>query len=55
MVNNKDFEKSDTEIETYESIEESKLPQEYDVGGFIILDDLNEIELNDPGVQAMFK
>ena len=29
IVNNKDFEKSDTEIETYESIEELKFPQEY--------------------------
>ena len=28
IVNNKDFEKSDTEIETYESIEELKFPQE---------------------------
>ena len=42
IVNNKDFEKSDTEIETYESIEELKFPQEYDDGGIIILDDLNE-------------
>ena len=28
IVNNKDFEKSDTEIETYESIEDLKFPQE---------------------------
>ena len=42
IVNNKGFEKSNTEIETFESIEELKLPQEYDAGGFIILDDLNE-------------
>ena len=55
IVNNKDFEKSDTEIETYESIEELKFPQEYDDGGIIILDDLNEKEMNDPRVQAMFK
>ena len=54
IVNNKDFEKSDTEIETYESIEELKFPQEYD-GGIIILDDLNEKEMNDPRVNAMFK
>ena len=53
-VNNKDFEKSDCEIETYESIEELKFPQEHD-GGIIILDDLNEREMNDPRVQAMFK
>ena len=55
LVNNKDFEKSDTEIETYETIEELKIPQEYDDGGIIILDDLNEKEMNDPRVQAMFK
>ena len=42
LVNNKDFEKSDTETETYESIEELKLPQEYDDGGIIILDDLKK-------------
>ena len=54
IVNNKDFEKSDCEIETYESIEELKFPQEYD-GGIIILDDLNEKEMNDPRVPAMFK
>ena len=55
IVNNKDFIKSDTEKETYESIEELKFPQEYDDGGIIILDDLNEKELNDPRVKAMFK
>ena len=54
IVNNKDFEKSKIEIETYESIEELKFPQEYD-GGIIIIDDLNEKEMNDPRVQAMFK
>ena len=42
IVNNKDCRKSDTEIETYESIEERKFPQEYDDGGIIILDDLNK-------------
>ena len=55
IVGNKDFEKSDTEIETYESIEELKFPQEYDEGGIIILDDLNEKKTNDPRKQAMFK
>ena len=55
VVNNKDFEKSDTKIEFYESIEDLKLPQEYDDGGIIILDHLNEKEMNDPRVQAMFK
>ena len=55
IVNNKDFEKSNTEIETYESIEDLKFPQEYDDGGNIKLDDLNEKEMNDPRVQAMLK
>ena len=55
IVNNKDFQKSDTEIEIYEIIEELKFPQEYDDGVIIILDDLNEKEMNDPRVQAMFK
>ena len=54
IVNNEDFEQSPTEIETYESIEELEFPQEYD-GSIIILDDLNEKEINDPRVQAMFK
>ena len=55
IVKNKDSEKSNTEIETYESTEELKFPQEYDDGGIIILNDLNEKEMNDPRVQAMFK
>ena len=55
VVNSKDFEKSDTEIETYESIEELNFPQEYDDGGTIILDGLSEKEMNDPRIQAMFK
>ena len=55
IVNNKDFEKSGTEIETYESIEKLQFPQEYYDGGIIILDDLNEKEMIDPRVQAMFK
>ena len=42
IVNNKDFEKSNTEKKTYESIEELKYPQEKDDGGIIIIDDLNE-------------
>ena len=48
----KDFEKSDTEIETYDNIEQLRYPQEYEDGGIIILD---EKEMNDPKVQAMFK
>ena len=30
LVSNKDFEKLETEIETYESIEELKFPQRHD-------------------------
>ena len=55
IVNNKNFEKSGTEIETFESIEELKFPQDYEDGCIIILDDFNEKEMNDPRVQAMFK
>ena len=32
-----------------------KYPQEYEIDGRIILDDLNEREMNDPRVQAIFK
>ena len=55
IVDNEDSEKSDTEIETYESIEYIKFPQDHDHGGIIILDNLNEKEMNDPRVQAMIK
>ena len=55
FVNNRDFEKSDIEIETLESIEEIKFPQEYKDGGTNIPDNLNEKEMNDPRVQAAFK
>ena len=55
IVNDKDFSKSNTEIETNESIEELKFPQEYENNGVLILDDLNEKEMNDPRVQAIFK
>ena len=55
IVNNKDFEIPDTEIETYDNIEELKFPQEYNDGGIVILEDLNEKEMNDPRIQAMFK
>ena len=55
VINNKDFQKSDTEIETYESIEDLKFPQEYENNSIIILDDLNQKEMDDPRVQAMFK
>ena len=55
IVDNKDFQKSDTEIETYESIEELKFPQEDEDGGIIILDDHNGKEMIDPRVQAMIE
>ena len=42
IVKNKDFEKTDTETKTYESIEELKFPQEYQDDGIIILDDLKK-------------
>ena len=54
LVNNKDFEKTEIEIQTYESIEEFKFPHEYDGGNFV-LDVLNEKEMNDPRVKRMFK
>ena len=38
-VNNKDFEKSDTEIETYDSIKELEFPQEYETNRIFISDD----------------
>ena len=55
LVNNKDFEKSDIEIETFDNIEELKFPQEYENNNIIILDDLNEKEINNDKIQAMFK
>ena len=55
IVNNKDFQKSDTEIEAFDNIEELKFPQEYENNSIIILDDLNEKEINNEKIQAMFK
>ena len=55
VINNKHFEKSDTEIETFDNIEELKFPQEYENNSIIILDDLNQKEMDDPRVQAMLK
>ena len=55
IVNNRDFEKSDIEMETYESIEHLKFPKEYEYISLIILDDLNQKQMDDPRVQAMFK
>ena len=55
ITNNKDFEKSNIEIETFDNIEELKYPQEYENYSIIILDDLNEKEINNDKIQAMFK
>ena len=41
IVNNKDFVKSNTEIETFNNIEDLKFPQDYENNSIIILDDLN--------------
>ena len=55
IINKKDFEKSNIEVETFDNIEEMKYPQEYENNSIIILDDLNQKEMDDPRVQAMFK
>ena len=55
MINDKDFEKSNIEIETFDNIQDLKYPQEYENNNIIILDDLNQKEMDDPRVQAMFK
>ena len=55
IVCNKNFEKSDTEKVTYESIEDLKFPQEYENNSIIIIDVLYQKEMDDPRVQAMFK
>ena len=55
IVDNKDSEKSNIEIETFDNIEELRYPQEYKNNSIIILDDLNQKEMDDNKVQAMFK
>ena len=55
IINDQDFRKSEKEIETFESIENLKYPQEYENNSIIILDDLNQKEMDDPRVQARFK
>ena len=55
IINDKDFQKSEIEIETFDNIEELKYPQEYENNSIIILDDLNEKEINNEKIQAMFK
>ena len=55
MVNDENLEKCDTEIQTYESTEELKCLQENEDGGILILTDINEKQINDPWIQALFK
>ena len=55
LVNNKDFQKSDNEIETFDSIEEIRFPQDYENNSIILLDDLNDKEINNDKIQVMFK
>ena len=55
IINKRDFKKSDAEIETFDNIEDLKFPQEYENNTIIILDDLNEKEINNEKIQAMFK
>ena len=55
IINNKDFEKSNTDLETYESIEGLKFPQDYENISIIILDNLKQKEMDDPRAQALFE
>ena len=55
IVIKRGYEKTDTERETYESIKELKFPQDYDDGKLVIWEYLNEKEMNNLRVQAMFK
>ena len=55
IVNNKDFQSSDNKRETYASIEELKNPQDFEVRGSVISDELSKKEMNDPTVQAKNK
>ena len=55
IVNNKDFQKSHTELETFDNIEKLRFPQEYEENSIIILDDLYEKEMNNDKIQAVFK
>ena len=55
IINNEDFEKSNTEIRTYDNIEQLKFPQEHENISVFVLDDFNEKEINIDKIQAMFK
>ena len=41
IVNNKDFETSSTDIETFDNIEKIKYPQDYENNSIIMLDELD--------------
>ena len=55
IVNKKDFEKSDCEIETFDCMAELNYPQDKENNSIIILDDLNEKEINNDKLQAMLE
>ena len=55
VVNDKEFEKSETEIKTNKSKEKNKMSADLWRWGVIIIDDSNEREVNNPRIQAMFK
>ena len=55
IVNIKNFQKFNSEIETYGSIEDLKFPQGYENNSINILDDINQKEMDDPRAKAMFK
>ena len=55
IVNEKDFEKSDTRTETGDLIEELKNPQGFQDGDEIFPDDINERGMIDPRTQTLFK
>ena len=55
IVNDEDCQKSDTEMDTHESIDELKNPQHYGYGGILIADDLNEKQMVDTRVQLMLE
>ena len=54
MVNDKNFKKFETEIETFESTEELKFLQEYGDRGIFTLDDVNEKIDNFPSSSNVF-
>ena len=56
LLSDENFKPSKIEIPAYENIDELKYPQEYTgESTMIILDDLNEKEMNDPRIKALFK